>query len=123
MRRYKKPSKREIASNLHRLLPSKIKIGYADYKIEKRSSQFCEREDMFGDCDTKLSRIRYNIAQSRKELANTILHEILHALFHTEGITVPARTEEFVVRNLANGLLGFIQDNPKFLNWLKRASL
>lgn len=109
-------------SNYHDELPRAVKLGYANFLLEKRSNQFCEKEDMFGDCDVKVSRIRFNVAQSPNELANTIIHEILHALFHTEGIKVPDSVEERVVNNLANGICKLIKDNPDLMHgWLKKA--
>ncbi len=49
-------------------------------------------------------------------LADTFLHEVLHALFHTFSIE-EKRPEETVVGQIASLLTGFWADNPKAQKW------
>ena len=104
---------------MKKITPKKIKLGYATFKIEKRTNSFCESQEMMGDCDTQKLRIRYDKSQANNELANTILHEVLHALFHTQSINVSEKLEEKIVHSLANGLCAMIKDNPNFVDWLR----
>lgn len=46
--------------------------------------------------------------------ANTLIHECLHAIWHTQNL--PDRSdEETVVTRVADGLVQLIRDNPQFM--------
>ncbi|BAJ51835.1 hypothetical protein CJ97_gp47 [Ralstonia phage RSB2] len=46
------------------------------------------------------------------EEADTLIHEVLHAIIASAGLTVPE--EEPIVRALASNLTGVLADNPTF---------
>jgi hypothetical protein len=98
----------------------KLKIGYRDFRLS-----FIKQVDggeNLGCCDVHAGRIRVQKKQSSVDLANTTLHEILHAIWHHQGLTFSAKTEERVVNALSNGLTAFIRDNPKFILRLLRSA-
>lgn len=67
-----------------------------------------------GLCDNKSQNIFYSTDQSELELADTILHETLHAIDYIAGLDM----SEHQVRHLAACLVGVLQDNPEFAQWL-----
>lgn len=94
-----------------------MRIGYQDYdlyfvkKIDGGSTQ--------GEChynDGAKGVIRIAKGQKKVEKANTILHELLHAISYTQGLHLSADMEERVVRAIANGLIDFMRTNPKVMN-------
>jgi hypothetical protein len=63
-------------------------------------------------------RIELDENQSEPELADSTLHEIMHAIWDTEKL--PKRvTEERAVRALSAGLTAVFRDNPGLLNYLE----
>ncbi|BAG70397.1 hypothetical protein RSB1_gp39 [Ralstonia phage RSB1] len=55
------------------------------------------------------------------EEADTLIHEVMHALIASAGITVPDTEEEPIVRAMASGLTGVLADNPglrRYINYL-----
>lgn len=50
---------------------------------------------------------------------DTLLHEVMHAILAQQGrTTFGNEEEELYVRALATGLMGVLQDNPDFAQWL-----
>ncbi|UCR91162.1 hypothetical protein [Ralstonia phage RpT1] len=64
--------------------------------------------------DSHLIQVRSGLAPI--EEADTVIHEVLHALIASMGLTVP--DEEPIVRALASGLTGVLADNPTLLKHL-----
>lgn len=75
-------------------------------------------QDRVGSCDNINQIIVIDALQSPVEEADTLLHEVLHAIAYTMKIGLDLDDEEKVVAALATGLLGVIQDNPEFGEWL-----
>lgn len=75
-------------------------------------------QDRVGSCDNNLQIITVDANQSLVEEVDTVLHEVLHAIFYTMKIGLDMDTEEKVVSALATGLVGVLQDNPEFSKWL-----
>lgn len=104
-----------------------LKIGYREYTISfvKRFTD----GDHVGECENPGShthakgKIRIKKGQDSVEKANTILHEVMHAIAYTQGMNLSDNTEERVVTAFTNGLIGFIRDNPKFVIKLLRLAL
>ena len=51
--------------------------------------------------------------------ANTLLHEILHAIIYQWNIDLGEKAEEHLVNGLTNGLTTIFVDNPQLLDYLK----
>lgn len=75
-------------------------------------------QDRIGSCDNINQIITADALQSPIEKADTILHEVLHAIVWTMKIQIEGDQEEAVVSALATGLLGVFQDNPEFVRFL-----
>ena len=52
--------------------------------------------------------------------AETLLHELLHAIYWAMGIR-PKDTEERIIGLMSTGLAMAIRDNPKLFQWLSEA--
>jgi predicted SprT family Zn-dependent metalloprotease len=106
-------------------MPKKVKIGYANYNIiqqkEILEGKGKKREELLGLCYMQESEIKICKSQSKEELANTLLHEILHAIMWSQGLKLSESTEEKVVTQITNGLCCVIKDNPELISWLKKS--
>jgi len=128
----------KLKNNNSKSLPKKVKIGYLTYSIvqhekfilpeeledeteptEKSNDLQLEKMGLLGNCSLLDSTINIYKHQVKEELANTVLHEILHAICWAQAMQLSNNIEEKVVLNFANGLCTFIRDNPKFVDWLK----
>lgn len=100
-----------------------LKIGYKEYHM-----YFVKKIDggaTFGDCTSLCGSrgvIRIAKGQKKVEKANTILHEIIHALVYVQGLEPDLKgdKEEKVVLSLTNGLIQFMRDNPKVMNQIMK---
>ena len=97
-----------------------LKIGYKKYlmyfvkKLDGGKTQ--------GDCanhDGVKGVIRIAKGQHKVEKANTVLHEILHAICHVQGLNLTDKEEERIVLSLTNGLIDFMRENPKMVEQLQ----
>ena len=93
----------------------KIRIGAIDYKVEcaKRDKDV----DDFGSTRTQTATIIYKSEQTSQQLANTLLHECLHAIWDEFDLK-DKEDEESVCTKMANGLCALIRNNPDFYIWL-----
>ena len=88
----------------------KLKIGYQLYTLEPHS----DLVDISGDTDCETGVIRYDSSETGFRHVNTILHEVLHAVWDQVGLnaTLTEDQQEQVVTGIANGLTMILADNP-----------
>lgn len=98
--------------------PEKIRIGYRDFTI--RFVDKVDAEGSLGDCEKNTGKIRVMKGMDGAEKANVVLHEITHAIIHAQGLDLSEKTEEKVVLAIANGMISFMRDNPRFMGRLLR---
>ncbi len=104
-------------------LPKTLRIGAIDYKIIKRPFKdigaFDNTSQYKGYCDREAGEIHLNSdhIEDSSDPINTLLHEILHALFREYCIDTDQ--EEYIVRCLSNGLCSVFKNNPKLLETVK----
>ena len=100
-----------------KLRPEYVKIMGRIYRVE-----FLEKTPMgqmnVGQCDNHDMIIDILEHQHPIEEADTLIHEILHAIWFTMSISMGGADEEAVVRRMATGLMGVILDNPHLLKYL-----
>jgi len=90
-----------------------VKIGYRDFQL--LFADKLETENMVGSCNATHGIIEIEDNRDCVEHTNTILHEILHAIFHTQGAGLSAKEEERIVNIVANGLTQVLRDNSDFI--------
>ena len=100
-------------------IPQYIKIGYRNYNLEKWKQTVANANDAHGQFFAKEGIIGYTAEEKGVSHANTILHEILHAIIYQWHIELDEKTEESVVNGLTNGLTSVFVDNPNLMDYLK----
>ncbi len=95
-------------------VPKQIKLGYRTIDIVAK-----EMPDDFGEFIHGDNKIFYSNRITAPELTNTILHEVLHAIWQDRLVDIVSDTkEETIVNSLANGLMTILVDNPNLKNFL-----
>lgn len=102
------------------LPPETVKVGYIDYSLDKQDKAWKDKHEAFGETQTIEQVIRYaEDHPNQVELANTIIHELFHALTNFGSIKFPDdEQEEHVVAGFSNLLFMVLKDNPELLTWL-----
>ena len=116
--------------NVYPYLPKTVRVGYKDYDIVVLSGVETMQQGVFGDHNNAKGEIRICPGLNAQEVANTLLHEILHAVWICFNIGCPlvgskenqSISEERVVSGTANGLLSVIRDNPELFEFLAGCS-
>jgi hypothetical protein len=111
--------------------PKVIQVSYQKVKIVRVSPKQLEdyaREDveMLGCYTPSEHEICIFPGQSIHEESNTLLHELLHAIYFCYGLRVTSKPtthkaqiqeEERVVNTLTNGIVEVMQRNPKLRDY------
>ena len=100
-------------------IPEKIKIGYRDYKLEEWKQTVATANEAHGQFFSKEGIIGYTTDEKGVSHANTLLHEILHAIVYQWNLELEEKEEEKLVNSLTNGLTTVFVDNPKLMDYLK----
>jgi hypothetical protein len=96
--------------------PDSVKVNGRLIRIKQRPQS--KMPGAAGLFHSNKSLIELSNGQDLQELRDTLLHETLHALLHTQGREYGGEVEELYVRAIATGLVGVLQDNPDFTQWL-----
>jgi len=101
------------------MTPAKIRIGQADYTVH----MFPETHDAtYGVCLADHQRIYLSPNQTWQQAGNTLLHEVMHAIWHQSGLNcIDAPTEENVVNIMATWLHLVMTVNPDFAEFVLNA--
>lgn len=105
----------------------KVKVANKTYKIRLKSS--IRKGTLLGESDHYKEVIKLSTRQSPGALADTLVHEILHCIWNTNGIGYvldAEEIEEFVVHSYATSLMAVFVDNPwltKFLGKIVKKGL
>ena len=100
-------------------IPEKIKVGYRDYKLEEWKQTVATANEAHGQFFSKEGVIGYTTDEKGVSHANTVLHEILHAIVYQWNIELEDKEEEKLVNILTNWLTTVFVDNPKLMDYLK----
>lgn len=90
-------------------LPPSIRIGHLDYEVRSMAEDVAEH--VAGLCRNDAQIIEICESQGPGALAETILHEVLHAVFHVAKSRLRYDTEERVVNQITPVLLMAMRDN------------
>ena len=93
-------------------LPTSLKVGYRVIKVLEWEGANERGSDELGLYSSSKGIIKIDTSQSKEDVLNTLIHEILHACYHN-GNLQPGDCEERIVTVLANNLSQVIQDNPE----------
>ena len=95
-------------------LPESIRIGYATYTIQAWDVSNATCAEAYGCCDHENQIIYIYEGLDGLRAFDTLLHEILHAVWHFAKL--PDSEEEEIVHRLATMLTMVKDDNP---DWCK----
>lgn len=91
-----------------------LKVGRKPYKVKHK---FMPKEH--GEILFKKRLIHVDDPQHPLSEVDTLLHEILHAIWKNKGFKSRVR-EEIAVTKIAQGLTAVFRDNPGFLTHLEK---
>ena len=96
--------------------PKSIRLGGRRWAIKFQPP--AKMPDCYGLCTFATTNIDIAEGQLPFDEADTILHEVFHAILFSQGRVPGGDMEEIFVRALATGLIGALSDNPAFAQWL-----
>lgn len=107
------------------LIPSSVKILGKRYSVqvvlaghEGLKAHPDDEEPGVGCCHPDKQEIYIESGQHIDQLADCLLHEILHGIEHGSNI----ECDEDEIRALASGILAVLRDNPRLFPFLRRKS-
>jgi hypothetical protein len=108
-------------TKLVKSLPKSVRVGPYDIALEPMTPARQHTEDAtgyFAYAETKIAFEAHPV--SGPYAADTLIHEISHAIYYVYGIK-SEDDEERTVSTLSTGLVQVFRDNPWLLGWLKKA--
>lgn len=101
-----------------KLRPDAVRVMGRNYLIIFEDDSLLGTENL-GLCNNSQCIIIVKDGQHPIEEADTLLHEIFHAVWYCMSISMGAVDEEVVVRRMASGMMGVMMDNPKLLKYFQ----
>lgn len=95
-------------------LPKTLKVGHLKYTIRRVPAKSLDDAVGLCDADTQVISIERGLSETRER--NVALHEVLHAIWDAQNLPDRA-SEEDAVTEIANGLQGLFDMNPRFRQW------
>lgn len=106
--------------NYLKYLPSQAIIGVNTYEIKTAPDLKCEGESVYGFCDRSSKTIFLN-SNSNCNLAEVLLHEIMHAIWYEGSMKEFKKlSEEQCVNILGIFLTKVFQDNPEVRTYFNK---
>lgn len=108
-------------------IPKTVKVGTFTYRIEVSQAAIDaatvrNSKHLMGCCSSELLLIAIAPDLAHDQLADTLLHEVLHACCQVSGADLDSRDgddhEEHAVGAISPHLLGALRDNPKLVEFL-----
>jgi len=100
--------------------PKKIKVGPIDYTVHMQNSKDMEQ---LGCCLYAHQRIYLTPNMLHQNASDTLLHEVLHAIWNEAGLShIIDLDEETIVRTMATWFRMVITTNPQFLSFITDSS-
>ena len=104
-------------------LPSSIRVGPFDFKIERWTAIECADNRRWGECSCLMQTIRIQRSMpSATKAVDTFLHEVLHAIYFAWGIEDEDK-EERTVAAIATAWTQIFRDNPWLIRWIGEATV
>ena len=101
--------------------PRSIKVLNLDYRVVWCDADWRDQTESHGQCSYAKQTIRIQRTLPQVE-ADTLLHEVLHAISDSMSLDDNSTEEDFVSR-LATGLTAVWRDNPKAFKWWQAQAL
>ena len=101
-------------------MAKEIKIGYRNYKIKNLDSIVSKCNEINGQFLATDGVIALSSDEDSISHANTLIHEIFHAIVYQWGVELDDKEEEKICNTLANGLTTVLVDNPWLLPYIQK---
>ena len=101
--------------------PASVRVGPHTYRLVMVPDGVMDDAGRVGHCCPERLVIALDSGQRPSQLADTILHELVHALLRS--VDLESAEEERVCLALGPGLLALVRDNPSLVAWLTRSTL
>lgn len=89
-----------------------LRIGCRTYGVQWPDDGGMDDDNRWGECDRRRGLIRVSSLQRPPDaLAETLIHEVLHALIYDAGTEWDNDQEEQAVRLISPRLAAFMRDN------------
>lgn len=93
------------------ILPTSLRIGYRDYRVERWPSKTANANDAHGMHDPVNAVIYVSEDRTGWDAVDTLFHEILHAIYTVAGIA-GSDDEEHTVSHISPSWVQVWRDNP-----------
>lgn len=103
-------------------LPREVRVGIHRYKIIEMSPAEATAHGVLGLISTATQTIHLATYRGPAETADTLVHEIIHAICRSFNLPKEGVTEENTVIAISNGLVRVAQDHPDLWDWIGRAA-
>ena len=97
-------------------LPTSVIVGPHTYKVVTVPDGILNGAGRVGQTCAMTGVIAIDNEQSRSQMADTVIHELVHAVLNVTDLD--NEIEERVCLALGPGLLGVLRDNPALVKWL-----
>lgn len=104
--------------NINDKIPAYINIGYRSFEIIPLEYADFEMTDKYGWCDKINNKIYIYVGTDPMMTADTLLHEVMHAVWAFMGLD-EKHDEEPIVARLTTGLLSVLFDNLDLLEFIQ----
>lgn len=105
-------------------LPKTVVVGPFHYDVHLWKEADAVSSEAAGLCDSHRNAILIKENLNDQTRAEVLMHETLHAIFYTSGLTMVStgvgQSEEMIVSQLALGLVALIRANPDFMPLITR---
>jgi hypothetical protein len=98
-------------------MPRSLKIGNFRFAVELQDAGDANASSSFGHMNPVNQMIRMAPDQNAQNLADTFIHEVLHAIHFHFGLLGDDKDEEDFTTMGAHGLCQLWQDNPQAMAW------
>lgn len=96
-----------------------IRVGYRQYELKQWSDAELVTTDSYGQCDKQRAIIYYCTHLDNMLVADTLIHEICHAIWHEYNLQ-DTDAEERIVHSMGNGWTQVMHDNPELIKYLTK---
>ncbi|MPQ56290.1 hypothetical protein [Duganella sp. FT27W] len=105
-----------MSRNFYDTIPKSVRIGSYDFKVVVMPNFEQASDTVYGDMNAVLQRIRICDDLAPARLANTFMHEVMHAIHMFYGVG-DKTIEEDTTFLTTNGLCAFWMNNPEAAAW------
>lgn len=106
---------------MHKTTPQRLRLGCRVYEVEEMTDRDRDSLGALGVCDIDHSRISIYPSDDFLQEAETLWHEVFHALFYAASVCDEVAldgTETRTIQALTSTFLSMLADNPTLLPYL-----